>query len=310
MPSDYASGLRCPPPDNDSDSGLPAWQQALDALQGLAGGADVLGAKRLDRRLAAGADAGDGRRCRRHRPAGADARGARLGQATGGAAARVAEGRRLPGAWAAQARHKRSGADQSHNRRYVLDRAAAIAALVGYPAVVPASAPEQPSSVAARGARARGRVNERQALPAAHLSAAGREAAPSMEAFCPPPPARDAEARCATADVVLRDGPQRLRAIRFHAGAARRARFARCRRPLGPEAGRAQLDRTLRALAGHFQVEADPTGAVRELEPGTIAAARRSGAAWPGKHRAACSWSRRSARPARAAGARRGPRTC
>ncbi|WER46545.1 DEAD/DEAH box helicase [Cupriavidus sp. WKF15] len=247
-----------PGPEADPDSGSPAWQQALEALQGLAGGAAAAG-NAPDRRLlwALTLDA-DG-------AVGAiepleQMRGARgWGKPRPVPLARVAEDGQLPpwDARVAQAIRR----DQSHNRRYMLDRAAAIVALIGHPAVVLARSPEQVLEV----------TEGAPALEAVHTN--GRyvlriypplREAPAMDAYLPAAARQDAEAlRQVT---VLRDGPQRLRVIRFTPAQQGAARLIADGLAI-PEAGRAQLDSTLRALAGHFQVEADPTGAVRELEP-------------------------------------------
>ncbi|MFC4520753.1 DEAD/DEAH box helicase [Cupriavidus pinatubonensis] len=253
MQSDTLPGTDAAP-----HSSLPAWQQALEALQGLAAGTEGVGIA-TDRRLlwALTLDA-DGA-VSAIEPL-EQVRGARgWGKPRPVPLARVAEDGQLP-AWDTRVAHA-IRRDQSHNRRYVLDRAAAIAALVGHPAVVLARSPEQVLEV----------TEGTPALEAVHTD--GRyllriypplREAPAMEAYLPAAARQDAEAlRHIT---VLRDGPQRLRVIRFTPAQLGAAQLVADGLSI-PEAGRAQLDRTLRALAGHFQVEADPTGAVREREP-------------------------------------------
>lgn len=150
--------------------------------------------------------------------------------------------------------------DQSYHRRYVLDRAAAMLALVGHPGVVLAQAPEQTLEVV-EGAptlevvRQGGRYTLRISPPA-------REA-PALDSFLPAGSRADAEAlRQIT---VLREGSQRLRVIRLTPAQQGAAQLIADGLAVPAEA-HAQLDATLRALSGHFQVHSDHDGSARELD--------------------------------------------
>jgi len=253
-----------PAPDSDangpqpSDQPAPAsWQLALEALQALAGGAESAGGETSRRLLWALSLDADGvvgtvepleqtrsaRGWNKPRPV---------------PLARVAEDDRLEPWDARVARAIRR--DQSHNRRYVLDRAAAVTALVGHPAVVLAHAPTQTLEVvegtpALEAVRSGDRYELRVWPPV-------REA-PAMDAYLPAAARQDAEAlRQIT---VLRDGPQRLRVIRFTPAQLGAARLIAEGLAVPAEA-HAQLDSTLRALAGHFQIQSDHTGQARELD--------------------------------------------
>ena len=172
--------------------------------------------------------------------------------------ARLAEDDRLEPWDARVARAVRR--DQSYHRRYVLDRAAAMLALVGHPAVVLAQAPEQTLEVV-EGAptlevvRQGGRYTLRVSPPV-------REA-PALDSFLPAGSRADAEAlRQIT---VLREGSQRLRVIRLTPAQQGAAQLIADGLAVPAEA-HAQLDATLRALSGHFQVHSDHDGSARELE--------------------------------------------
>ncbi|MEM5430063.1 DEAD/DEAH box helicase [Cupriavidus oxalaticus] len=243
--------------DPHAEPGQPGWEQALEALRALAG-AEPAAASEGGRRLLWALTL---------EPDGAVAtiepleqvRGARgWGKPKPVPLARVAEDDRLEPWDARIARAIRR--DASHNRRYVLDRAAAAMALVGHPAVVLAHAPSQTLEV----------VEDAPALEAVH--SAGRfvlrlypplREAPAMEALLPAAARQEAEAlRQVT---VLRDGPHRLKVLRFTPAQFDAARLIGDGLAI-PEDGQAQLDRTLRALAGHFQVHADQAAGTRPVE--------------------------------------------
>ncbi|RDK05927.1 DEAD/DEAH box helicase [Cupriavidus lacunae] len=252
-------------PDNQPEpapdaSGAPApqagWQQALDALRALAGTEPAAGAeaRRLLWALTLDADGVPGT----IEPL-EQVRGARgWGKPRPVALARVAEDDRLEPWDARMARAIRR--DQSHNRRYVLDRAMAVMALVGHPGVVLAHAPTQPLEV----------VEDAPALEAVH--SAGRyvlrmfppvREAPAMEALLPAAARQEAEAlRQVT---VVRDGPHRLRVIRYTPAQFEAARLIGNGLAI-PEDGHARLDQTLRALAGQFQIQADAAGGTRAIQ--------------------------------------------
>ncbi|MDK2656893.1 DEAD/DEAH box helicase [Cupriavidus sp. LEh21] len=243
--------------DPHAEPGQPGWEQALEALRALAS-AEPAAAREGGRRLLWALTL---------EPDGALAtiepleqvRGARgWGKPKPVPLARVAEDDRLEPWDARIARAIRR--DASHNRRYVLDRAAAAMALVGHPAVVLAHAPSQTLEV----------VEDAPALEAVH--SAGRfvlrlypplREAPAMEALLPAAARQEAEAlRQVT---VLRDGPHRLKVLRFTPAQFDAARLIGEGLAI-PEDGQTQLDRTLRALAGHFQVHADQAAGTRPVE--------------------------------------------
>ena len=247
-----------PPSFDDPLSGSPDWEQALAALQAVAGGEPAADGEAARRLLWALTIDDDGA------PATIEpleqVRGPRgWGKPRPVPLARVAEDDRLESWDARVARAIRR--DQSHNRRYVLDRAAATMALVGHPAVVLASAPGQTLEVVESAPVLDAvRAGERYLL---RISPPVREA-PDMDAFLPAAARQDAEAlRQIT---VLRDGPLRLRVIRFTPAQLAAARLLADGLAV-PAHAQPQLDATLRKLAGHFQVHADHTGAAREVEP-------------------------------------------
>ncbi|WP_420997773.1 DEAD/DEAH box helicase [Cupriavidus sp. 30B13] len=150
--------------------------------------------------------------------------------------------------------------DQSYRRRHVLDRAAAMLALVGHPGVVLAQAPEQTLEVV-EGAPTLEVVREgtRYTL---RVSPPLREA-PDLDGFLPA--GSRAEAEALRQITVLRDGSQRLRVIRLTPAQQSAAQLIAGGLAVPAEA-QGQLDATLRALSGHFQVHSDHGGGTRELE--------------------------------------------
>jgi superfamily II DNA or RNA helicase len=150
--------------------------------------------------------------------------------------------------------------DSSRNRRHVLDRAAAMMALVGHPGVVLAHAPTIPmevveSSPALEALREGDRFVLRIVPPL--------RAPKSMEDFLPPAAREEAEAlRQIT---VLQDGARRLRVVRFTAAQQSAAKMIADGLTV-PADAQARLDSTLRALAGHFQIHADHAGEARERD--------------------------------------------
>jgi superfamily II DNA or RNA helicase len=146
--------------------------------------------------------------------------------------------------------------DRSHARRYSIDRAAAIAALIGHPAAVMADAPETTVDVTEgtpeiEVALADGRYSVR-VTPRPH-------AEPEPEAgdyryYLDGDERRELQAlRFIT---VLRDSPQRIRVIRF-TPAQRRAAQLLSKRLAVPASAQPELQQALRSLASHFQVHAD-----------------------------------------------------
>lgn len=157
--------------------------------------------------------------------------------------------------------------DRSRNRRHVLDRAAAVMALVGHPGVVLSHAPTVPMEVTEaaptlEAVREVGNGGDRYVL----RIAPPLRPAPAMEDLLPPAAREEAEAlRQIT---VLQDGPRRLRVIRFSAAQQQAARLIADGLAV-PADAHARLDTTLRALAGHFQIHADSSGEARLREPET-----------------------------------------
>ncbi|SPC07073.1 DEAD/DEAH box helicase [Cupriavidus taiwanensis] len=247
------------PPESASNESPPAdWQRALEALRALAGTDPAAGAagpaRRLLWALTLDADGAPGTIEPLEQVRGAKG----WGKPRPVPLARIAEDDRLEPWDARVARAIRR--DASHNRRYVLDRAMAVMALAGHPGVVLAHAPTQTLEV----------VEDAPALEA--VRSAGRyvlrlfppvREAPALEALLPAAARQEAEAlRQLT---LLRDGPHRLRLIRYTPAQFEAARLIGNGLAI-PEEGHARLDQTLRALAGQFQVQADAAAGSRTVE--------------------------------------------
>jgi len=151
--------------------------------------------------------------------------------------------------------------DASRNRRHVLDRAAAVVALVGHPAVVLSHAPTVPLEVVESAPSLEAvREGDRYLL---RVVPPLREAL-AMEDFLPAAARQEAESlRQIT---VLQDGQRRLRVIRFTPAQQGAARLIAGGLAV-PADAQSRLDSTLRALAGHFQIHADSSGEARERDP-------------------------------------------
>ncbi|WP_442784894.1 DEAD/DEAH box helicase [Cupriavidus sp. SS-3] len=236
------------------------WQQALDALRALAGTdpATAQGAAAPARRLlwalTLDADGAPGTIEPLEQVRGPKG----WGKPRPVPLARIAEDDRLEPWDARVARAIRR--DASHNRRYVLDRAMALMALAGHPGVVLAHAPTQTLDV----------VEDAPALEA--VRSAGRyvlrlfppvRGAPALEALLPAAARQEAEAL--RQFTLLRDGPHRLRLIRYTPAQFEAARLIGDGLAI-PEEGHARLDQTLRALAGQFQIQADAAAGSRAVE--------------------------------------------
>ncbi|AOY91667.1 DNA helicase [Cupriavidus sp. USMAA2-4] len=150
---------------------------------------------------------------------------------------------------------------RGYGRRFVLDRAAAMLALIGHPGVVLAGRPEQPLAVEAGEPvlevvrepghyllRAWPPVRESRLLEG-YLDAAARQEAETLRQI-----------------TVVRDGPQRLRVVRHTPAQLAAGRVLARGLPVPLEA-QAELDGALRALAAHFQVQADQGGLAFEVAP-------------------------------------------
>jgi len=153
-------------------------------------------------------------------------------------------------------------ADRYYAKRFNIDLAAAIGALVGHPAVALEKAPGQlvdlvetpPELEAVRqGDKIVMRINpplRAEDTDSYYLDAEAK---------------RDAEAlRLIT---LLPDGAQRVRLVRYTAAQKRAAQLVsgRFAVPAKAEGAQAELDKTLQALAGHFQVQADAAQASRQV---------------------------------------------
>jgi superfamily II DNA or RNA helicase len=153
-------------------------------------------------------------------------------------------------------------ADRYYAKRFNIDLAAAIGALVGHPAVALEKAPGQlvdlvetpPEFEAVRqGDEIVMRINpplRAEDTDSYYLDAEAK---------------RDAEAlRLIT---LLPDGAQRVRLVRYTAAQKRAAQLVsgRFAVPAKAEGAQVELDKTLQALAGHFQVQADAAQASRQV---------------------------------------------
>ena len=152
--------------------------------------------------------------------------------------------------------------DRRYARRHTLDRAAAIAALIGHPAVVMFDAPEATvdvvegtpeMEVAREGEGYVMRVTPQvRAEPAAITNRyyVGEDERRELDAL-----------RYIT---VVRDSPQRVRVIRFTSAQRRAAQLVSGRFSV-PAAAQSELQQTLQSLAGHFHIQSDHAEAAREL---------------------------------------------
>ena len=155
--------------------------------------------------------------------------------------------------------------DRIRARRYTLDRAAAIVALIGHPAVVFAGAPETMVDVV-EGAPELEVVREGERY-AIRVTPAARAEPEEDDAFAFAVDDDDDEKRARQAlrsITVVRDSPQRLRVIRL-TPAQRRAAQLLAGRFSVPASAQAELQQTLQSLAGHFQIQSDHAEAAREI---------------------------------------------
>ncbi len=153
-------------------------------------------------------------------------------------------------------------AERHYAKRFNLDLAAAIGALVGHPAVVLDSAPGQLVDLVETPPELE--VVRKKDKIILQISPPLR---PETEGsyYYDTEEKRDAEAlRLIT---LLPDGPQRVRLVRYTAAQRRAAQLVsgRFAVPANAEGAQADLDKTLQALAGHFQVHADAAQASRQV---------------------------------------------
>ncbi|MBI2959395.1 MAG: DEAD/DEAH box helicase [Betaproteobacteria bacterium] len=152
--------------------------------------------------------------------------------------------------------------DRYHARRYTLDRAAAIVALVGHPAVVMADAPETSVDVVEGTPELEvAREGERYVMRVTPQVGAEPQADPFRYSF-------DAdekrELEALRAITLVRDSPQRVRVIRLTPAQRRAAQLVSGRFSV-PAAAHAELQRALHSLAGHFHVHSDHAEPAREV---------------------------------------------
>ncbi|MBU1666749.1 MAG: hypothetical protein KKG92_15360, partial [Gammaproteobacteria bacterium] len=153
--------------------------------------------------------------------------------------------------------------DRAYSKRFNLDRAAAIVALIGHPAVVLADAPDRlvelvegtPTlEVVREGEHYRMRVT-----PAPHPETGGE-----YVYYADADERREAEALRLIS--VVQESPQRFQVIRLSAAQRRAAQLVSGRFAV-PAAAQEELKQSLEVLARHFQVHADSAQAAREIEP-------------------------------------------
>ena len=153
--------------------------------------------------------------------------------------------------------------DRYATRGVDLDLAAAIIALIGHPAVVFADDPETLVDVV-EGAPELEVVREGERFAIRVTPALRADKVEEFAEFGLDDSERHA-GEAMRAITVVRDSPQRLRVIRL-TPAQRRATHLLAGRFSVPAAALDELQQTLRALAGHFQIHSDDAAAAREVE--------------------------------------------
>ena len=154
--------------------------------------------------------------------------------------------------------------DRFHAKRYKLDRAMAMMALVGHPAVVLDEA-DGPQVDVVEGAPEMEVVRQGDGY-VMRITPPLREPQPVSLYGMEGDERRELEAL--NLITVVQDSPQRLRVIRF-TPAQRRASVLVADKLKVPAEAEAELQKTLRALAGHFQIQSDHAAAAREVEAGS-----------------------------------------
>ncbi|MDD5389557.1 MAG: DEAD/DEAH box helicase [Gallionellaceae bacterium] len=185
------------------------------------------------------------------------------GKAKGLSLGKLAGNERLPPWDAKVARAVKQ--DRAYAKRFNLDRAAAIVALIGHPAVVLAEAPDRlvelvegtPTLEVVRdGEHYRMRVT-----PAPHPETGGEYV---YYADADADARREAEALRLIS--VVQESPQRFQVIRLSAAQRRAAQLVSGRFAV-PAQAQEELKQSLEVLARHFQVHADSAQATREVAP-------------------------------------------
>lgn len=152
--------------------------------------------------------------------------------------------------------------ERHHANRFNLDLAAAVAALVGHPAIVHPGAYDR-------------FIDLIETPPAMELVQKNGQVTMRID---PPPRPEPENAWYATAEerrdaealrlvTLIADGPQRLRLVRYSAAQRRAAQLVsgRFAIPADQPEARAELDKTLQSLAAHFQIHADAAQAARQV---------------------------------------------
>ncbi|MCC6196251.1 MAG: ATP-dependent helicase [Burkholderiales bacterium] len=152
--------------------------------------------------------------------------------------------------------------DRYSPRHGVLDRAAAIIALIGHPAVVLADAPEQFVDVV-EGSPELEVVREKDSYRMRVTPPVHDEDA--IDDDFDAGPGSDRERAALRTITVVRDSPKRLRVIRLTDAQRRAAQLVEGAFRV-PTAAQQELQETLRALAAHFQVHDDHAQAAREVD--------------------------------------------
>ena len=178
--------------------------------------------------------------------------------------ARLAGNERLPPWDAKVARAVKQ--DRAHAKRFNLDRATAIVALIGHPAVVLADAPDRPVELV-EGTPIlevvrEGEHYQMRVTPTPHADPAGEYAY-----YADAEARREAEALRLIS--VIQESPQRFQLIRLSAAQRRAAQLVSGRFAV-PAQAKEELKQSLEVLARHFQVHADSAQATREVEPESL----------------------------------------
>ena len=152
-------------------------------------------------------------------------------------------------------------ADRYYARRYTLDRAAAIVALVGHPAVTMANAPEQLIDLV-EGTPELEVVRQGERFVMRIEPPLRPEADAEQRHYIDGDERREAEALRLIS--LVQDSAQRVRLVRFTAAQRRAAQLVSGRFSV-PATAHAEMDKALHALAGHFQVHADTAQAATQV---------------------------------------------
>jgi len=151
--------------------------------------------------------------------------------------------------------------EAGYAKRYRIDRVVAIVALVGHPAVALADAPEQLLDLVEGTPELE--VEHQGGRYVMRVTPELREEDEGGERYSWDSEERR-EAEALRLITLVQDSPQRLRLIRF-TSAQRRAAQLLAGSPGVPAGAHEELQQALRALSGHFQVQADHAQAAQEV---------------------------------------------